>query len=88
MLNLPEPPDGTRLVLEDPDGHLTIIWRDDTEARRWNGHPEDRWLHDNHTDPVGWEVATHDTVKIYNLVPCDGRPTSKAPAAVFSSAGR
>jgi hypothetical protein len=85
MLNIPEPADGTRLVTEDPDGHLTIIWRDDTEARLRHAHPADRWAYDHHTDSVSWEVATHDAIKIYRLVPLDTTPTSSAPAALFSA---
>lgn len=91
MLNPPEPADGTRLVTEDPDGHLTIVWRDDAEARENWDHsrtPGDHWFTHQDARPIDWHDVTYDTIQIYRLVPLDSAPTSAAPPAIFSGADR
>lgn len=66
-MNLPEPADGTKLVLhltgvdetwpgEEPvDNEWLVIWRDDTEALNWsgpNGYADDeRWFSSSEVEP-------------------------------------
>lgn len=51
---LPEPPDGTRLVLEDKYGILHAAWRDDAQSLV-ERHPDEPWFIDG--DCLGWREA-------------------------------
>lgn len=69
--HLPEPPDGTRLVIEtDTDGdapEYKVIWRDDAEAKRRGAHPDDRWFDDDDSDPMRLYAHVRYTTAVYPL---------------------
>ena len=66
---LPEPPDGTRLVVEafgDPGGELTVIWRDDLTARTvWGSVVGDRWFDDGNSDPMSLYQHVKHAAAVY-----------------------
>lgn len=81
-----EPADGTRLAMEDADGDLAIIYRDDTATSgRLTG--DERWFTDSPTFPATWERITRGGIRLYRLVPVvpEPRATGTIPIAVFSS---
>lgn len=52
---LPEPEDGTVLVVDDGDGEWKVIWRDDRTAKHWyDGDSRGQnWWADADEDPMG-----------------------------------
>jgi hypothetical protein len=64
---LPEPADGTRVVLiEGADREAPrVVWRHDDEARRWDGHDDERWFDDDTDHPMCWSNITHYATAAY-----------------------
>lgn len=53
----PEPPDGTRVVVDIGQNDYVVIWRDDAESARFTGdgaHPDDRWFEKPGEDGMCW----------------------------------
>lgn len=65
--HLPEPPNGTRLVVDSGDNEYRVIWRDDAEAKRWDGHPLDRWFCDVSDDPMSLAAHLRYAEAVYEL---------------------
>jgi len=65
---LPEPPDGTRLVV-DTEGEPRVIWRDDAEAKNWDARPTDRWFDDDDSDPMSFYQYIKYAAAIYAVGP-------------------
>lgn len=68
--DLPEPPDGTRLVVQRPDGTLIAFWRDDETAREDGAEwPNERWYAQESsggwTEPVNWAYALKGVKAVY-----------------------
>lgn len=60
-----EPDNHTQLVIEDSDGELTPIWRND-EVAQGMGQDDERWF-DGANDPVSWREILRYAVKIHGL---------------------
>lgn len=58
-----EPPDGTKLVVQQ-DGTYRVIVRDDASARSWNSFEGDHWFGDPQEDPM----SLHQQVKYADAV--------------------
>lgn len=70
---LPEPADGSMLVVDDGDGERTVIWRDDAEAKRWGGMPGERWFSDRNCDPMSLYQHVKYAAKVYEVA---GKPVA------------
>lgn len=82
-IDLPEPPDGSQLVIRNLGGDLAVIRRDDAEAARWD--PEmweinagDRWFDETTAPPSSWKSFTAGATDVYTLAPYtpSGKDTS------------
>jgi hypothetical protein len=64
-----EPPDGTKLIIDQGDGDWKVIWRDDAEADRWyDGDARGQhWWDDAESDPMGLEQQTKYADAVYRL---------------------
>lgn len=49
---IPEPPDGSILVVQNGRGEYRVIWRNDAEAQKWEGPASDHWFDDDDSDPM------------------------------------
>jgi len=68
---LPEPPDGTRLLLVDKIGLMYAAWRDDRQAAR-EGHLGEPWFTDG--DCLEWAEAVKYARAVY---PVGDQPLAK-----------
>jgi hypothetical protein len=61
---LPEPEDGTYLARDESDA-MTVIWRDDAEAKARSDHAEERWFDGRDHDPLSWPAILRYAVEVY-----------------------
>lgn len=77
---LPEPPDGTMVVLMEGERDRRLIWRDDKEACEWWAEANtQRWYDETSGidgDPMTWETQLFGATAVY-VVPSE--PTAVAP---------
>lgn len=66
-MTIPEPGDGARVVINtDTDTYpLTLFWRDDAEAARWEALDGEHWFDSEDSDPMGWDVVTRDAKQVF-----------------------
>ena len=64
---LPEPDNGTVLVVDNGSHEYRVIWRDDAEAKRWDSHPGDRWFNDPTSDPMALYQHVKYAMRVYEL---------------------
>ncbi|MFI7073475.1 hypothetical protein [Micromonospora sediminicola] len=70
QITIPEPADGSRVVIDNgptASYRLRLFWRDDTEAKRWGGHPDERWFDDDNSDPLAWGVVCRNAENVYRV---------------------
>lgn len=77
---LPEPENGTRLVMTEYDGNQRIIWRDDAVVV--SRYPTERWMHDRNDDPMEWRAILKYATSVYSIPdkPLATMPTAVTPA--------
>jgi hypothetical protein len=66
---LPEPADGTTLVVYEGGNDYKVIWRDDAEAKGWGGHEDERWFNDGNSDPMAFYQHVQYAEAVYPLGP-------------------
>ena len=68
---VPEPANGTVVVVEEPDDERKVIVRDDAraEAHGWDEHDE-HWFGGFGDDPMGWAEHLRYAVAVY-VVPAE-----------------
>lgn len=67
---IPEPADGTRVVVDNgptASYRLRLFWRNDTEAKRWEGQPGERWFDDDTSDPLSWSEVCRGADNVYRV---------------------
>lgn len=70
-MTIPEPADGSRVVVDAGDhvgrftDQLRLYWRDDAASSRWNASPGERWFASTNTAPFSWAVATRYAEKVF-----------------------
>jgi hypothetical protein len=64
---IPEPPDGTLLILQDGERVHRVVLRADAEARQTSDFEDERWFDatDMETDPLAWREALKYATKVY-----------------------
>lgn len=64
---LPEPPNRTRLIVDDGDEYR-VIWRDDGEAKTWGSeHETERWFSRADEHPMELYQYVKYAVAVYGL---------------------
>lgn len=70
-LNVPEPPDGTRLVARHGYNVLTAYWRNDKAAEEFKSEPGARWFVTEYggkwSDALTWEQVLFDATALYMM---------------------
>lgn len=62
---MPEPPNGTYLVIAEGSGPPHVIWHDDDQASR--AHRDERWFEDPDLAPLGWREVMKYADKVYDV---------------------
>lgn len=65
---IPEPADRRRVVVDNgptASNPLNLFWRDDQEAKRWSGQPDERWFDDHNSDPLAWGEVLRGAEKVF-----------------------
>lgn len=60
---MPEPPDGTMLVLIETLGYRRIIWRNDSDSH--SRYEDERWFDHHDSDPMNWVNVMMYAEKVY-----------------------
>ncbi len=61
VLTANEPPNGTRLIVDNGDDEWKVIVRDDAEAKRWGNGPDDdqHWFDSRDMDSDPMDLHQH-----------------------------
>lgn len=63
---MPEPSNGTWLVIKEGSSSPRVIWRDDDSRPGW-AHEDERWFDDVDQDGLGWHEAMKYADVVYGV---------------------